>query len=458
MFLMPAILALFMSPDLDLAAIQRDLNAAFKSRNVVQLASGFERCGAHNTLDSLQVMLRFYGPTEDITDENVLNWEDHYRLFVVCASSVAKIRDREAVVAMPSLAVKWKHWAGRFVLVAGVRANPQVDAVAVSLAVLKKEKHPLVVAEAVKTLGRCKDKTVIPKLAEYWVGLQKKFTSNKPTRRPSGRRSTSSVQSYKSPEWERVPLMIKQALVRLTGRDLLVPSMYLNYYKNHKDKIDPTKPMQEEPSENRTVLFGLELTGKNIAFVLDISGSMMTTDPHPSGKRMGPRTRVKDGPDALFPNEDRMRIIRAKKELRKVVESLPEDKSFNVIAYSSQLKPWQDRLMPATRNNRNKAVAFIDSLKAQGITLTDYALEMAFQDPIVDTVYLITDGAPTHRGSMGPGLPTDAPMLMAEIIRRLKVLNYRRGVQIFTLGFPGSEESFMKTIARDHGGKYRPIK
>jgi hypothetical protein len=86
------------------------------------------------------------------------------------------------------------------------------------------------------------------------------------------------------------------------------------------------------------------------------------------------------------------------------------------------------------------------------------ALEFAFEDPIVDTIYLITDGAPTHRGSFGPGLPEDAPQLIKEILRRTKVLNFRRGVRIFTLGFPGAEERFLKQLAEEHGGTYRAIK
>jgi len=38
------------------------------------------------------------------------------------------------------------------------------------------------------------------------------------------------------------------------------------------------------------------------------------------------------------------------------------------------------------------------------------------------------------------------------------VLNFRRGVRIFTLGFPGAEEEFLRTLSQEHNGKYRPIR
>ena len=212
----------------------------------------------------------------------------------------------------------------------------------------------------------------------------------------------------------------------------------------------------EAAAEGRSVIFGLDLTGKNIAFVLDVSGSMTTTDPLPLDG--GPRPRSVTRKDGVIIDESRERIFRAKEELVRVIRDLPDDKSFNIIAYSSDVKPWKENLVPADAARKRQAIDFIESLRAEGITVTDMALEYAFEDPIVDTIYLITDGAPTHQGSVGPGLPADAPRLIAEILARAKVLNFRRGVRIFTLGFPGAEEDFLKKLSQEHNGKYRPIR
>ena len=75
----------------------------------------------------------------------------------------------------------------------------------------------------------------------------------------------------------------------------------------------------------------------------------------------------------------------------------------------------------------------------------------------MDTIYLITDGAPTHVGSQG-GIPSDAPELMKSILRRMKAMNFLRGVRIFTLGFRGAEEEFLKELSAAHSGKYVRIK
>jgi hypothetical protein len=359
------------------------------------------------------------------------------------------------VVAVPKLFIKQKAWGARLILLAGARVNPRVDAIDLSLAVLEKEKDPAVLREAVKILGFSQDKKAILPLIEFWEKITKKMGPSRATVRP--RRGRQSRTSYRNPEWDRVPLALQEALTRLCGKILANAEQYRRLYQYHGDEIDPTQPVDLE-NKGRTVIFGLDLVGKNIAFVLDVSGSMETTDPLPVGQTRGPRTRVGgDGVDLLGELE-RMRIYRAKEELKRVVKALPEDKSFNIIAFSTGVKPWKDHLVPAGGSAKKKAVDFIGDLRAEGITVTDLALEYAFEDPIVDTVYLITDGAPTHRGSFGPGLPQDAPRLIKEILERTRVLNFRRGVRIFCLGFPGAEEAFLKQLAKEHGGTYRPIK
>ena len=154
----------------------------------------------------------------------------------------------------------------------------------------------------------------------------------------------------------------------------------------------------------------------------------------------------------------RRRITRARKELARVIRNLPEDVRFNVIPYSTDVGSWKKKLTLATPSAKKSAENFIGALKAEGITVTDWALEAAFADLQVDTVYLITDGAPTHRGSRGPQRPVDADDIIKHIHRRMKHLNFLRGSRIFTLGFPDADEEFLKKLAREHSGTYTPIK
>jgi len=447
---------LLVAGDVELVRIHRELAQALKAKDAEALARGFEACGREDTLDSLKVLLKYYGEAEELPDE-ALTTEDRFLLYNAAARAVARMRDRETLVAVPKLILKERKWGSRLILMAGARGNPNLDALAIGIEVLKREKNPVVLAEAIRTLGRTKDKRAILPLIECWRREAKKVGSSRATIRPSPSSRRRSF-SYRSPQWERVPLALQEALTRLCGRTLSTADQYFTLYKYHGSAIDPAKAGEQSKEKGRTVIFGLRLVGKNIVFVLDVSGSMETTDPLPPGHAAGPRTGVAGGAAELRLNTERMRIFRAKEELKRVIKSLPRDKSFNIVAFSSEVRPWRAHLVPATAKNKKKALDFIVDLRASGITVTDMALEYAFEDPIVDTIYLITDGAPTHRGSFGPGLPEDAPRLIREILKRTKVLNFRRGIRIFTLGFPGAEENFLKRLAEENGGTYRPIK
>ncbi len=430
---------------------ERALADALKQRNVESLVAGLDACGHENTLDALQVVLKYFAAAEDLPDADV-SLDDRFRLFTAAARCVAKLTDQEALIAVGRLALAEKHWAARYLLAAGARANPKLDTVKLSLDILKAEKDPRVAVEAVRTLGVSRKKEAILPLIDYWEALEKKMGSAKPTLRPKGK---GAMAGYRTPEWDRVPVALQDALARLCGRVMSMAALYRSFYTAHAATIDPTRPV-EAPAEGRTVIFGLDLTGKNIAFVLDVSGSMTTTDPLPLDG--GPRPRSVTRKGGVIIDESRERIYRAKEELTRVIRDLPDDKSFNIIAFATDVKPWKENLVPADAARKRQAIEFIEGLRADGITVTDMAIEHAFQDPIVDTIYLITDGAPTHEGSVGPGLPADAPRLIAEITARVQVLNFRRGVRIFTLGFPGAEEGFLKKLSQEHNGKYRPIR
>ena len=56
---------------------------------------------------------------------------------------------------------------------------------------------------------------------------------------------------------------------------------------------------------------------------------------------------------------------------------------------------------------------------------------------------------------MSPEIVTaNAKRIMSEIKGALKQWNYLRGVRVFTLGFEGAEEGFLKDLSKKHSGKY----
>ena len=188
---------------------------------------------------------------------------------------------------------------------------------------------------------------------------------------------------------------------------------------------------------------------------------MLSTDPAPRGSTEANRRRTvvgdaaKKGPPK--PPEERRRITRAKKELIRVVKALPSDVRFNLVTYSSDVDPWQEAMVKSSKGNKTEAGKYVDELRAEGVTVTDLALEEAFSDLSLDTIYLVTDGAPTHVGSSGRADPEDSAQIVEEIHKRMKELNFLRDVRIFTLGFRGAKEEFLKQLSREHGGRYVAI-
>jgi len=110
---------------------------------------------------------------------------------------------------------------------------------------------------------------------------------------------------------------------------------------------------------------------KDVAFVLDTSGSM-------AGKKLD----------------------QAKKALEFCVANLNDGDRFDVLRFSTEVEPLFDKLVEATRANRERAEKFVNDLKPMGGTAIDAALRKALASrpdnpdrPYV--VIFLTDGQPT---------------------------------------------------------------
>jgi Ca-activated chloride channel family protein len=110
---------------------------------------------------------------------------------------------------------------------------------------------------------------------------------------------------------------------------------------------------------------------KDVAFVLDTSGSM-------AGKK----------------------LEQAKKALQFCIENLNDDDRFEIIRFSTEVEPLFDKLVEASRSNRDKANDFVKKLKPIGATAIDDALKKALslqaeRDGRPFVVVFLTDGQPT---------------------------------------------------------------
>ncbi len=114
-----------------------------------------------------------------------------------------------------------------------------------------------------------------------------------------------------------------------------------------------------------------QVVSKDVAFVLDTSGSM-------AGKK----------------------ITQAKKALEFCVENLNDGDRFELVRFSTEVEPIFDQLVPATSANRAKAGDFIKDLRANGATAIDDALRKALSLRPADSarpfvIIFLTDGMPT---------------------------------------------------------------
>lgn len=114
----------------------------------------------------------------------------------------------------------------------------------------------------------------------------------------------------------------------------------------------------------------LEVLPKQVTLVVDTSGSM-------AGQKME----------------------QAQEMLRYVVNNLEPDDTFQIIGFSSAVRPLFDEPLRASRDNKRDALDFIDTLRARGNTNISGALERALQDPSASdrphSIIFVTDGLPT---------------------------------------------------------------
>ncbi len=174
----------------------------------------------------------------------------------------------------------------------------------------------------------------------------------------------------------RLGWRIVDHLQRVTGmkyrRD---PRPWLRWAERMPDGWSPPRepaPREELRPDRSASFAGLPILSGRVAFLIDLSGSIWK-------ERADGRTRkeVLDG------------------KLRAALEGLPEETLFNVIPFTSRPHPWQKRLVRASPHNVRKAIRSFEDCRAQGTGNVWDAIMLAFEDPAVDTVVVLTDGAPT---------------------------------------------------------------
>lgn len=231
---------------------------------------------------------------------------------------------------------------------------------------------------------------------------------------------------------------LEDALKAITSYRMLGSKRWRDWWKEEKGrfKMPPLAvavPKRSKPSgAARTVssFFNIPLVSTRVVFVLDISGSMSS----PIG------TQSSGG-------AGRTRLDEAKKQLQRVVEGIPDRALFNLIYFDTPVNVFQDKVQRASRRSRAEALRSIAKLEPRGGTNIHDALEKAFEDPKIDTIYLLSDGSPSA------GKITD-PQLLADTVRDW---NRSRKIRIHTIAI-GSKSKLMERLADESGGEHSHVR
>ena len=192
-------------------------------------------------------------------------------------------------------------------------------------------------------------------------------------------------------------------------------------------EADAAERQREEKRGEGTTkasFYGIAVVSDRLVFVIDISSSMLA-------KADGDRTRIEV----------------AKEELATVIGRLHGDDLFNIIAFSTGVVNWERELTAATPKNREGAQLFVERLMANGGTAIYTALERAFSDARIDTIYFLSDGDPSAGAITDPG----------EIQREVARWNSARHVTIHCIAV-GQDHPLLRGLASDSGGTYRRIR
>ena len=201
---------------------------------------------------------------------------------------------------------------------------------------------------------------------------------------------------------------------RDAGAAFEVPSL-----EEAQDELAARQERREE-SATQSSFYGLNITSERVCFVLDLSGSM--------------NFRSRGG-------QTRLQIL--KEEMDRFLDAYPSGHLFNMIFFGNEAERWKESLTVMSDKVRTAAKQHVRGLEAPGATAVYDGLYAAFEDPMVDTIYLLTDGGPSG------GKIDDRD----EIVMEVKRWNSLRHIVIHTVAV-GRESLLLESLSAATNGEH----
>ncbi len=220
-------------------------------------------------------------------------------------------------------------------------------------------------------------------------------------------------------------------LMSLTGHNMgLIGGDWKKWWRHEKSSFEFPKEGAAEVTSVRAhdlSYFGIEVSSKRIAFLIDVSLSMLPVTK--TSKKKGGSIRKLD---------------LMKRELTSVLRKLAPEARVNIFGFDRAVRSWEKKLRPLSGSGRGDAIKYVRDIGTGGGTNIFDSVELSLADSEVDTIYLLTDGMPTTgRFSTPEG-----------ILRGTREINRPRAVTIHCIAF-GADSDLLKKLAADHGGQYR---
>lgn len=382
--------------------------------------------------------------------------------FNALRDALASMRSDEATAALLKEALSGRDANMRVMAVEAIAARKDVNLLLKLESVLTARKeNPLVVRTVLEAMGEAGDLRIAEMLINYLERIEKerkgafiKGTDWLEAVTALKRIAGGKVEYHTAADWRKWLEVAKEGAKNRTPGNT----------------SNPRTSVVVVPAPR---LFKKEVVSRTPIFVIDTSGSMNEQDKITAQEademRRGPmprRTTVvrsddKDGkkkPPSPPAGKEMLvaRIERAKFQLVKLIYAMDSGVSFNIVAYDNNIRCFDKRMVKATPANKKKAIKWVKGLTAQYMTHTDEALEKAweFVKDGCDTIYLLSDGWPTHTGDP----KKDGDLLEEKILKFFRRKNFMKKIKVHTLGFKGAHKSFMKQLAKENGGTYEDIR
>jgi len=201
--------------------------------------------------------------------------------------------------------------------------------------------------------------------------------------------------------------------------------------------------------------YGVKTKGKNIVFLVDISGSMEGKNEGNITDQMRARAMNEAG-DAIgsmikgpfgglaskTEKGESTKLGSAKRELIPAIKGLKEDNKFTVYTFESRVRNFRSKLVSPDTTNTTAAIAYVKNLSARGGTSALKGLKSAFSVKGVDMIFFLSDGYPSDASA-------------DKILKEVQKMNSNKKIIINCVGLGDyKDEKFMKELASQNDGIY----